>query len=274
MPLFLWCKCLWMKIPSFCWHSPCPPGVWLGSSLRNVFPVKKSSPFLQATNYSRDNINPLFQSRRLCPPLLTLRCPEDFGNYSHPVSYSNRNCFSHITEPFSYDSFLIKATQVFWATDQGGGELRCQWRKQQANKQIFPSYSTVHSVSFEPSRSKSSSGKSSDAFAIVIKESSRLSLQSCFAWDRNNCDCWKPSRTTSKFSQLLVWVFILLFLCIFLLTEQATIRQKCVVTLCNGMPTAVSVWLQILPNMWTIWSLRSFLTVLNYSWYLVKLLTI
>lgn len=108
----------------------------------------------------------------------------------------------------------------------------------------------------------------------MIKEGLRLSLQSCIPWDRNNWDCRKHSQPTSKFSQLLGF---LLFLCVFLLSEKATIWRKCILTLCNAMSMvslAVSVWLQILPNTWTIWSLRSFLTVLNYFWYLVKLLTI
>lgn len=236
--------------------------------------MKNSSPFPQATNYSLDNINPLFQSWGLCPPLLTLHCPEDFRNYSDSVSYSNRNCLPHITVPFSYDSFSIKATQAFWATEQGNRELCCQQRKQQANKRIFPSYTAVHSISFEPSRSRSSSGESSDTFAIMIKESLRLSLQSCIAWDSNNCDCWKHSQPDSKFSQLLGGFFVLVH---FLLSEKTTIWQKCIVTLCNDMSMVslvVSVWLQILPNMWTIWSLRSFLIILNYFWYFVNLLTI
>lgn len=126
--------------------SPYPAVMLFGLSLCNIFPVKKSSPFPQAANYSWDNIKPLFQSWRLCPPLLTLRCAEDFGNCRF-FSYSNRNCFSYVAVLFSYDSFLIKVTQAFWITEQGSRELCCQWRKQQANKQIFPSYFMAHRFS-------------------------------------------------------------------------------------------------------------------------------
>ena len=188
--------------------SPCPPGVWFGLPLCNVFPMKKSSPFPRTTHYSHDNMYVLFRSWRLCPPLLTLLCPEDVRNYIDSVSYSDRNCFPHITVPFSYDSVLIKATQAFWATEQGNRELCYQWRKQQASKQIFPSYTAVHNISFEPSRSRSSSGKSSDTFTIVIKENFRLSLQSCTDWTETTVTAENTAEQPASSANFLGFFFV------------------------------------------------------------------
>lgn len=136
---------------------PCPVVMLFGLSQCNIFPVKKSSSFPQAANYSWDDIKPLFQSWRLCPPLLTLWCPEDFWELQIHFLIQTEIVSLILLCLFSCDSFLIKVTQAFWVTEEGSRELCCQQRKQQASKQIFPSYIMVHR--FSPQEARAPLGK-------------------------------------------------------------------------------------------------------------------